>query len=73
MAASNLWQIELTRLGSRSITLNNDDEPEKPGPAGESVHAELLAAPLPELKMPSLHICHLTPSPGRGIDMPAAA
>ena len=54
--ASNLWQMELTRLGSRSVTLNNDDEPEKPGPAGESVHAELLAAPLPELKMPSVHI-----------------
>ena len=32
------------------------------------MHAELLAAPLPELKMPSVHI-----KPGRGIDMPAAA
>ena len=27
VAASNLWQLELTRLGSRSITLSNDDEP----------------------------------------------
>ena len=80
--------MELTRLGSRSITLSNDDEPtiatntrcappqpdthdhepEKPGPVGESVHAELVAAPLPDLKITSVHI-----KPGRGIDMPAAA
>ena len=59
--ASNLWQMELTRLGSRSVTLNNDDEPEKPGPAGESVHAELLAAPLPRAQ--DAECAHLTSSP----------
>ena len=75
--------MELTQLGSKSITLSNDDElmntrsapppppsahePEEPSPVGESVPAELAAAPLMEVVIRSVT------KPDRGLDMPAAA
>ena len=78
--------MELTQLGSKSITLANDDEPtvatntrsapqlsphthepKEPRPVGESVPAELAAAPLTELVITSVA------KPDRGLDMPAAA
>ena len=71
--------MELTQLGSKSITLSNNDEPvntrsappppppsahepEEPSPVGESVPAELAAAPLTEVVIRSVA------KPDRGLD-----
>eukprot|EP00964_Phaeocystis_antarctica_P005658 scaffold3083_cov65-Phaeocystis_antarctica.AAC.1 len=78
--------MELTQLGSKSITLINDDEPTiatntrsapppqpnrarvrvDPSSIGESVPAELAAAP------PTEHVLTSVAKPDRGFDMPAA-
>ena len=86
VTASNLWQMELTRLGSRSITLSNDDEPtiatntrcEPPQPG---THEPEEPSPVGEsvhaeqvaapLTVPKITSVHI--KPGRGIDMPSAA